>query len=90
MQGDILALQGRWDDAESKYESAIPIVTRHKMREMNGRLLSSKADLAVQRGESDSALELHRHALQLFIDTGDAKGAARTYTNMGYIFRHRM
>jgi tetratricopeptide (TPR) repeat protein len=25
----------------------------------------------------------------LFIDTGDAKGAARTYANMGYIFRHR-
>jgi tetratricopeptide (TPR) repeat protein len=89
MQGDILALQGRWDDAESKYESAIPLVNQHKMREMNGRLLSSKADLAVQRGENDSALELHRKALQLFIDTGDAKGAARTYTNMGYIFRHQ-
>ena len=32
---------------------------------------------------------MHRQALELFIDTGDAKGAARTYTNMGYIFRHR-
>jgi len=89
MRGDILALQGRWDDAENQYESAMPLVKRHKMREMEGRLLSSKADLAVQRGESDTALELHRQALQLFIDTGDAKGAARTYANMGYIFRHR-
>ncbi|MEC8926673.1 MAG: tetratricopeptide repeat protein, partial [Candidatus Thermoplasmatota archaeon] len=89
MRGDILSLQGRWDDAESEYEAALPLVEKQKMREMQGRLLSSKADLALQRGESDVALELHRQALELFIDTGDAKGAARTYNNMGYIFRHR-
>jgi tetratricopeptide (TPR) repeat protein len=89
MRGDILSLQGRWDDAENEYESALTLVNRHKMREMNGRLLSSKADLSVQRGDVDSALDLHRSALQLFIETGDAKGAARTYNNMGYIFRHR-
>ena len=89
MRGDILAMQGRWDDAETEYESCLPIVKRHKMREMEGRLLSSKADLSVHRGDSDSALDLHGSALQIFIDTKDAKGAARTYTNMGYIFRHR-
>jgi ATP/maltotriose-dependent transcriptional regulator MalT len=91
MRGDILSLQGRWADAESEYEEALPLVLNPPdvSLEIQGRLLSSKADLAVQRGESDSALELHRQALQLFIDTGDAKGAARTYANMGYIFRHR-
>jgi tetratricopeptide (TPR) repeat protein len=89
MRGDIMAMQGRWSDAEAEYESCLPIVKRHKMREMHGRLLSSKADLSVHRGNSDSALDLHGQALQLFIDTGDAKGAARTYTNMGYIFRHK-
>ena len=89
MRGDILSLQGRWDDAEAEYETALPLVEKQKMREMQGRLLSSKADLALQRGESDTALDLHRQALELFIDTGDAKGAARTYNNMGYIFRHR-
>ena len=50
MRGDILAMQGRWDDAETEYESCLPIVKRHKMREMEGRLLSSKADLSVHRG----------------------------------------
>ncbi|MDG1524687.1 MAG: tetratricopeptide repeat protein, partial [Candidatus Thalassarchaeaceae archaeon] len=91
MRGDILSLQGRWADAESEYEEALPLVLNPPdvSLEIQGRLLSSKADLAVQRGESDSALELHGQALQLFIDTGDAKGAARTYANMGYIFRHR-
>jgi len=91
MRGDILSLQGRWADAESEYEAALPLILEppHVSLEMQGRILSSKADLAIQRGESDSGLELHRQALQLFIDTGDAKGAARTYANMGYIFRHR-
>ena len=91
MRGDILSLQGRWDDAESEYEAALPLVMDppNVSLEIQGRLLSSKADLAIQRDESDSALELHRQALQLFIDTGNAKGAARTYANMGYIFRHR-
>ncbi|MDP6900311.1 MAG: hypothetical protein QGF94_05700, partial [Candidatus Thalassarchaeaceae archaeon] len=63
MRGDILSLQGRWNDAENEYESALTLVNRHKMREMNGRLLSSKADLSVQRGDVDSALDLHRSAL---------------------------
>ncbi len=91
MRGDILSLQGRWADAESEYESALPLILEppHVSLEMQGRILSSKADLAIQRGETDSGLELHRKALQLFIDTSDAKGAARTYANMGYIFRHR-
>ncbi len=91
MRGDILSLQGRWADAESEYEAALPLILEppHESLVMQGRILSSKADLAIQRGESDSGLELHRQALQLFIDTGDAKGAARTYANMGYIFRHR-
>lgn len=91
MRGDIFSLQGRWDDAESEYEGALSLVMDlpNASLEIQGRLLSSKADLAIQRDESDSALELHRQALQLFIDTGNAKGAARTYANMGYIFRHR-
>ena len=87
IRGDILSLQGRWNEAEEEYDSAIPIVQKHKMLEMEGRLLSSKADLAVQRGQHDPALALHRDALEIFIKIGDAQGAARSYTNMGYIFR---
>ena len=89
LRGDILSLQGRWDAAGESYEAAMPIVARHKMEAMRGRLLSSKADLAMQRGQEDEALELHREALEIFIATGDPKGAARSYTNMGYIYRLR-
>jgi len=87
MRGDILSIQGRWDDAEKEYEEALPLVKKHKVKVIEGRLLSSKADLSVHRGDSDGALELHRKALEIFIDLGNAMGAARTYTNMGFIFR---
>ena len=89
LRGDILSLQGRWEDAAAAYDEAMPIVKRRKMAEMEGRLLSSQADLAMQRGQADAALDLHRKALEIFIATGDAQGAARSYTNMGYIFRVR-
>ncbi len=53
------------------------------------RLLSARADIAVKRGAMDDALELHRNALKIQIDIRDAVGAARTYNNMGHIFRRR-
>ena len=37
----------------------------------------------------DDALELHRQALEIQIKTRDAVSAARSYNNMGYIFRRR-
>ena len=37
----------------------------------------------------DDALELHRNALKIQIEIRDAVGAARTYNNMGHIFRRR-
>jgi len=89
LRGDIYSLQGRWDNAENEYDEALPIVRKSKYRDMEGRILSSKADLSVQRGDADAALSLHGEALEIFIATKDAHGAARTYTNMGYIFRHR-
>jgi tetratricopeptide (TPR) repeat protein len=89
LRGDILSLQGRWQQAEAQYEEALPLVKRQKMLKMEGRLMSSKADISVQRGQPDEALELHRSALEIFIETGDAKGAARSYANMGYIYRLR-
>ncbi|MDP6905784.1 MAG: tetratricopeptide repeat protein, partial [Candidatus Thalassarchaeaceae archaeon] len=89
LRGNIYSLQGRWADAEKEYDLALPLVKEQKVSDAEGRLLSNKADICVQRGEADAALKLHREALEIFIATKDAQGAARTYTNMGYIFRHR-
>ena len=51
--------------------------------------MSARADIAVKRGAMDDALELHRKALEIQIAMRDAVGAARSYNNMGYIFRRR-
>ena len=48
-----------------------------------------RADIAVKRGAMDDALELHRNALKIQVDIRDALGAAKSYNNMGSIFRRR-
>ena len=53
------------------------------------RILSARADISVKRGALDDALDLHRRALEIQISIRDAVGAARTYNNMGHIFRRR-
>ncbi len=89
LRGDILSIQGRWDEAEVEYDGAVALARRHKMSKILARLLSARADIAVKRGAMDDALELHRKALEIQIAMRDAVGAARSYNNMGYIFRRR-
>lgn len=89
LRGDILSIQGRWDEAEEEYAAAIPVARKHKMAARMARLLTARADIAVKRGAMDDALELHRQALEIQIGMRDAIGASRSYINMGYIFRRR-
>ena len=89
LRGDILSIQGRWDEAETEYEAAIPLARKHKMGRELARLLSARADIAVKRGAMDDALEMHRKSLEIQISMRDAVGAARSYNNMGYIYRRR-
>ena len=89
LRGDILSLQGRWVEAEEEYAAAIPIARKHKRAASLARLMAARADIAVKRGAVDDALELHRQALEIQVAARDAVGAARSYINMGYIFRRR-
>ena len=89
LRGDILSLQGRWVEAEEEYAAAIPIARKHKRAASLARLMAARADIAVKRGAMDDALELHRQALKIQVAARDAVGAARSYINMGYIFRRR-
>jgi len=89
LKGDILTIQGRWDDAEEQYDAAAKHIGGSKPSFELARLLSARADIAVKRGAMDDALELHRNALKIQIGIRDAIGAARTYNNMGHIFRRR-
>ena len=68
---------------------ALPIAVKHKLTTPLARIYSSRADLAVKKGEMDTALSLHKKALEMQIKLRDAQGAARSYNNMGYIFRRQ-
>lgn len=89
LKGDILTIQGRWDEAEQEYDAASKHIGTSSPSPELARLLSARADIAVKRGAMDDALELHRNALKIQIEIRDAVGAARTYNNMGHIFRRR-
>jgi tetratricopeptide (TPR) repeat protein/DNA-binding MarR family transcriptional regulator len=89
LKGDILTIQGRWDEAEEEYDAATKHIDGSQPSNELARLLSARADIAVKRGAMEDALELHRNALKIQIGIRDAVGAARTYNNMGHIFRRR-
>ncbi len=88
LKGNILSLQGRWAEAEEFYTEAIDSLGDDR-KLARARTVSSLADLKVSSGDLDGALTLHREALESFIALGDPLGAARTYNNMGYIFRRK-
>ena len=89
LRGDIFSIQGRWDEAEVEYDAAAKHIGSRKPSRELARLLSARADIAVKRGAMDDALELHRNALKIQVEIRDAIGAARSYNNMGHIFRRR-
>jgi len=89
LSGEILLIQGIWDEAEKELDSAASIAKRMKNPRRMSRILSTQADLEVKRGALDDALETLRQALGLQIKTNDAKGAADSYISMGAIFRQR-
>ena len=43
----------------------------------------------MKQGQTDKALSSHKEALEVQVELGDAKGAARTYNNMGYLYRRK-
>ena len=47
---------------------ALPIAVKHKLTTPLARIYSSRADLAVKKGEMDTALSLHKKALEMQIN----------------------
>ncbi|MDP6864267.1 MAG: tetratricopeptide repeat protein [Candidatus Poseidoniaceae archaeon] len=87
LKGEVLSLLGRFDEAESAFNSARAPAEAAGIQDVIADLHSNLADIALKRGETESSLSMHRNALELFIKMGDAVGAARSYNNMGYIMR---
>ena len=90
LKANIFSLQGRWDEAQEAYKAALEIFAKSGDYELpHARILSSQADISVSQGDLEGGLEMHREALESFIKLGDSQGAARTYNNMGVIFRRQ-
>ena len=87
LRGEVLALLGRFDEAEEAFNQARPPAEATGLKDVIADILSNLADIALKRGDSESSLGMHRKALELFIELKDAVGAARSYNNMGYILR---
>ena len=89
LSGEVLALQGRLDDAHAALASALDGALSAKDKRTASEVRSTLADVALKQGRPDEALHLHREALEGFIAMEDEQGAARTYNNMGYLLRRK-
>lgn len=89
LQGEIMALLGRFEDAKEVFTEAQNGALKMKNIPIQAEVLSALADIALKQGDLENALSMHHEALKNFIELGDAKGAARTYNNMGYLLRRK-
>ncbi len=89
LQGDILALLGRLDEAETVLNSTLKRAEKKADELVQAELLSSLADVSRKMGDSDLSLSRHKKALKHYIARGNARWAARTYNNIGYLLRRK-
>jgi tetratricopeptide (TPR) repeat protein len=89
LRGEVLVLLGRFTEAEEVFAQAQELAARSKSTLVEAEILAALADISLKQGNADKALEMHREALEKFIQLEDAKGAARSYNNMGYLLRRK-
>jgi tetratricopeptide (TPR) repeat protein len=89
LQGDILALLGRLEEAEDVLNNTLELANKNSDELVQAEILSSLADVSRKQGNSDLSLSRHKSALKHYISLGHARWAARTYNNIGYLLRRK-
>ena len=89
LQGEVLVLLGRFSEAEEVFSNSQTLAATSKATLVEAEILAALADISLKQGNADKALSMHREALEKFIQLEDAKGAARSYNNMGYLLRRK-
>ena len=89
LQGDILALLGRLEEAEEVLSATLERAKKSADELIQAEILSSMADVSRKQGDSDLSLSRHKQALKHYIAQGHARWAARTYNNIGYLLRRK-
>ncbi|MGB1420008.1 MAG: tetratricopeptide repeat protein, partial [Poseidonia sp.] len=64
LQGDILALLGRLDEAEQVLSETLERAKKNAEELIQAEILSSMADVSRKQGESDVSLNRHKQALK--------------------------
>jgi len=89
LQGEIMVLLGRFEEAKLIFNEAQSGAQEVNNLSIQAEVLSALADIALKQGNLEDALSMHNEALKNFIELKDAKGAARSYNNMGYLLRRK-
>ena len=89
LKGEVLLLLARFTEAENVFNEAMEPAKASSNKHVMADIYSSLADVVIKRGENEEALSLHHKALAIYVELNDAKGASRTYNNIGYLFRRK-
>jgi len=89
IKGDIYSLLGKFDDSEDCFNQSYDVATSSNSKLIAAQVLSSKADIALKRGSLDKSLELHLDALNIFNELSVSIWSARTYNNLGFLYRRK-
>ncbi|MCL4205449.1 MAG: tetratricopeptide repeat protein [Pirellulaceae bacterium] len=81
----ILVLQGRYREADQRYEAALKAVRRAGDKELEGSLLQHHGGLAFEMQQYDRAVERYKRALRLFQEAGDEAGVMQTCNLLGMV-----
>jgi tetratricopeptide (TPR) repeat protein len=79
----ILMAEGRYDEADARYELALAAAVQAGDKELEGSLLQHEGSLAVMRNQLDRASRLYQKALQRFQEASAKGSIMRTYNSLG-------
>jgi predicted ATPase/DNA-binding SARP family transcriptional activator len=83
--GNLAALQGRFDEAEDWYDSALVRAREGAYVGAEAQTLSGMAHAAFRQGHLDDAETRHREALAVYEASGSVEGAASSLAALGFI-----
>ena len=86
---EILANQGRYDEADRRYEKALELSRRVSDVELEGSILQHQGTLSRKRGNLPRSAKLYETAIHLFQQSGDQEGEMQTYDLLASTERHR-
>jgi len=79
----ILMGQGRYAQADARYESALAAARRAGDKELEGTTLQNQGILACRQNQLDRAVGLYQRALKLFQEMNDEEGVMQTCNLLG-------